>query len=64
MLFHYVALTYFSVFFVTNATLWKMNLRKHEREMEKERNGMAKLSQETTKGQTTGTDVYRRQAGM
>lgn len=56
--------SFFLVFFVTNATLWKMSIRKHEREMENERNGVGKLSQETTKGEATEIDVYTRQARM
>jgi hypothetical protein len=41
-----------------------MSIRKHEREMENERNGEGKLSQETTKGEATEIDVYTRQARM
>jgi len=39
--------------FVTDLTLWKVMLRKRVKEIENERNGMVKLSQEATKGEVT-----------
>jgi len=52
LLLHY-RYTAFLGSFVTNLTLWKVMLRKRVKEIENERNGMVKLSQEATKGEVT-----------
>jgi hypothetical protein len=52
LLFHY-GYTNFLGPFVTDLTLWKVMPRKRVKEIENERNGMVKLSQEATKGEVT-----------